>query len=69
VLFSVLAIFVPLLSGSYSSMMRFGLVAFPLVWPVADWLGHGGRRRQTWVIGATLFVTVVLVLQLQVTSP
>ena len=69
VLFVVMALGVPLLSGSYSSMMRFGLVAFPLVWPVAEWLGHGGSRRRAWVISATLLVTVLLVLQLNVTSP
>jgi hypothetical protein len=64
-----MALGIPLLSGSYSSMMRFGLVAFPLVWPVAEWLGQGGSRRRAWVISATLLVTVLLVLQLKVTSP
>ena len=69
VLFTILALGVPLLSGSYSSMMRFGLVAFPLVWPVAAWLEDGSRHRVRWVLAATIIVDVVLVMQLQVTSP
>jgi len=69
VLFTILSLGVPLLSGSYSSMMRFGLVAFPLVWPVAAWLEEGSRRRTRWVLAATILLDVVLVIQLQVTSP
>lgn len=69
VLFTILALGIPLMSGSYGSMTRFGLVAFPLVWPVTDWLLRGGRARQSWLIGATLAVTVLLVMQLHVTSP
>jgi hypothetical protein len=68
-LFTILALGVPLLSGSYSSMMRFGLVAFPLVWPVAAWLDKGSRRRVVWVLTTTVLLDVVLVMQLQVTSP
>lgn len=68
-LFTILSLGVPLLSGSYSSMMRFGLVAFPLVWPVAAWLEEGSRRRVAWVLAATILLDIVLVAQLQVTSP
>jgi hypothetical protein len=69
VIFAVTALAVPLLSGSYSSMARFGLVVFPLVWPVAEWLQIGSRRRLVWVVCAAVLVDVLLVAQLHVTSP
>jgi hypothetical protein len=69
VVFAIAAVAVPLLSGSYSSMLRFSLVAFPLVWPVTDWLQQGSRRRVRWVAAAAVLVDVLLVAQLHVTSP
>jgi hypothetical protein len=69
VAFALLAVGVPLLSGSYDSMLRFGLVAFPLVWPFTAWLERGSRLRSTWVMCGAVVVIAVLVVQLHVTSP
>lgn len=69
VIFAAAAIVVPLASGTYGSMLRFGLLAFPLVWPVAAWLEDGGRRRQRWVFAAAAVVAVLLVVQLHFSNP
>jgi hypothetical protein len=69
VLYSGLALALPLSSGNVSSMARFGLLAFPLAWAAADWIEEGGPRRRRVVLWASLAVTVLLALQLQIRSP
>ncbi len=44
VAYSVVVLAVPLSSGTITSMARFSLMAFPLMWPLADWLGEDTRR-------------------------
>lgn len=58
----------PLSSGTITSMARFSLMAFPLLWPLADWLGRDPRRARVGVVVAVA-VTVLLVLQLLMRSP
>lgn len=43
-LFAICAVAMPLLGGSALSLGRFGMVAFPLSWALADWAGASGRR-------------------------
>jgi predicted PurR-regulated permease PerM len=69
VIFTVLALVVPLTSGNFSSDTRFGLLAFPLVWPIAAWLEHGTARRTSVIAAAGVVVIVVLVLQLKYAYP
>jgi hypothetical protein len=68
VAYSLLVLAVPLSTGSVDSVGRFGLMAFPLMWPLADWLGPD-RRRWAWAGGASIAVTLLLVAQLAVSSP
>jgi hypothetical protein len=62
-LFATLAVIGPLLIGGGFGA-RYSLLAFPLIWPIADWLGGRGPRRVQWVAPLTLVVVVALVLQL-----
>ena len=48
VAYSAVVLAVPLSSGTITSMARFGLMAFPLLWPLADWLGATPRRGARW---------------------
>jgi hypothetical protein len=66
--YSALVLAVPISTGSVASMGRFGLMAFPLVWPLADWLGDD-RRRWAWAGAAALVVMALLVAQLASNSP
>jgi DIE2/ALG10 family len=68
VVYSLAVLAVPLSSGSIASLARFGVLAFPLAWPAADWL-MTHRRRIPWAIGAAVVVTVLMVAQLEVWSP
>jgi hypothetical protein len=68
VAYSALVLALPLSSGSIASTARFGVVAFPLVWPLADWLGED-RRRRTLAAVAAVGLTVLLVAQLAIRSP
>lgn len=69
VLFCVVAVAVPFVSGTFTSEARFGLLAFPLTWPVAAWLNRGGRLRVPIATAAACAVMVALVLQLHYTYP
>ncbi len=69
VLYSFLMLVVPLSSGTVTSLARLGLMAWPLAWPMADWLGHGTPSRRRWVIVAALVVIVLMVAQLSGQSP
>lgn len=61
VLYSAAVLALPLSSGSFTSMTRFGLLAFPLAWAGADWIAEGGepRLRRTLRVSAALMVLVV----------
>jgi hypothetical protein len=66
-IFATLAVLAPLAGGSVGGMARYSLLAFPLIWPVAAWIGNAGRRRVSWVAPLALIVMVALVLQLHYT--
>ncbi len=68
VLYSLLVLALPLGSGSFTSMARLGLLAFPLMWPLAEWLERDHRRIRPAATVAVLFIAMG-VLQLAVRSP
>jgi len=68
VAYSAAALALPLSSGSVDSVARFGLMAFPLAWPAAEWLEASPRRR-TWAAVAALAGIVLLVAQLRIRAP
>ena len=68
VVFSALAVALPIASGSVLSSARFSLLAVPLVWPLADWIGSEKRRQRT-AACAAVAVMVLLVAQLEMRSP
>jgi hypothetical protein len=67
VAYSALVLAVPLSTGSVDSMGRFGFMAFPLMWPLADWADASPRRR-AWCIAAAAALTALLVAQLKICS-
>ena len=69
VAYSVVVLAVPLSSGTITSMARFALMAFPLMWPLADWLGDDAAARAVGRRRSPCPVTVLLVLQLLMRSP
>lgn len=69
VLYSAAALALPLSSGTFTSMARFGLIAFPLAWAGADWVDAGGPRRRALAGAACVVVTGLLVAQLLIRSP
>ncbi len=68
VAYSAAVLVVPLSSGTITSMARFGLLAFPLMWPLADWLGEDRDRALRWGAVAVA-VILLLVAQLAIRSP
>jgi hypothetical protein len=68
VAYSAAVLVVPLSSGTITSTARFGLLAFPLVWPLADWLGED-RRRVLRVGAVAVAIIVLLIAQLAIRSP
>ena len=68
VLYSLLVLALPLGSGSFTSMARLGLLAFPLMWPLAEWLERDHRRIRPAATVAVLFIAMG-VLQLAVRAP
>ena len=66
--YSALVLAVPLSTGSVNSLARFGLLAFPLMWPLADWVNETPRRR-TLCVAAALVLTALLVAELRINSP
>ncbi len=69
VLYSFLMLVVPLASGSVTSLGRIGLLAWPLAWPMAEWLGRGGPGRRRWVTAAAVLIIMLLVAQTANQSP
>ncbi len=53
VAYSVVVLAVPLSSGTLTSMARFSLMAFPLVWPLGGWVGRDPRRVR-WAVAAAV---------------
>jgi hypothetical protein len=68
-IYSAAVLALPLSSGSFESMTRFGLMAFPLVWPAAEWMDEGGERRRTWVLVASLVLCVIAVGEMRIEGP
>ena len=68
VLYSALALALPLSTGSIFSLARFSLLAFPLMWPLAEWFVSHRNRQTQGVIGACV-ITTLLVVQLVASSP
>lgn len=68
VVYSLAVIAIPLSSGTITSMARFGLMAFPLVWPLGDWLAEDPRRVRP-AVGAAVVLTLLLVAQLTMRAP
>ncbi len=68
VAYSAVVLVVPLSSGTITSMARFSLMAFPLLWPLADRVGRDPRRVR-WAVAIAVVLIVLLVLQLVMRSP
>jgi len=68
VAYSAAVLAVPLSSGTITSTARLGLLAFPLVWPLADWIGEDPRRVR-WAAAAAVVLIALLIAQLEVRSP
>lgn len=68
VAYSLAVIAIPLSSGTITSMARFGLMAFPLVWPLGDWLAEDRRRVRPAVVVAVV-LTLLMVAQLTMRAP
>ena len=69
VTYSAAALALPLSSGSVDSVARFGLMAFPLAWPAAEWLDGASPRARRWAAVAALAGVVLLVAQLRIRAP
>jgi hypothetical protein len=69
VLYAFLVLVVPLSSGSVTSLARLGLLAYPLAWPMAAWLGEGGPGRRRWTAVAAVALIALMVAQLTSQSP
>jgi Mannosyltransferase (PIG-V) len=68
VAYSALVLAVPLSTGSFDSMARFGLMAFPLAWPAARWLAARPTRPRAAALVACA-VTALMVAQLIIRAP
>lgn len=68
VVYSLAVLALPLSTGSIASVARFGVLAFPLAWPAADWL-LAKRSRLTWAVPVAVFVTALLVIQIEIRNP
>jgi hypothetical protein len=69
VLYAFLILVVPLASGSVTSLARLGLLAYPLAWPMAEWLGDGPPSRRRWTVIAAVVLIMLMVAQLANQSP
>jgi hypothetical protein len=68
VAYSLAVIAIPLSSGTITSMARFGLMAFPLVWPLGDWLAADSRRVRP-AAAAAVVLTLLMIAQLTMRAP
>lgn len=67
--FSALVVIGPLASGIFDSELRFSLVAFPLVWPVAKWVEAGSVRRCVGIAAAAAPLALALIFLMHFASP
>lgn len=67
--YSAAALAIPLSTGSFASMARFGTLAFPLMWPLAEWLDAGPPARRRGAAAVAVLVTALLVALLLVRAP
>lgn len=67
--YSAAALAIPLSTGSFASMARFGTLAFPLMWPLAEWLDAGPPARRRWAAAVAVAVTALLIAQLRMRAP
>jgi len=68
VAYSAAVLAIPLSSGTIQSFARLGLLAFPLVWPLADWV-HERPGRPRLAAAVAVVLIVLLVAQLEIRSP
>ncbi|MGD9696749.1 MAG: hypothetical protein AB7V42_13955 [Thermoleophilia bacterium] len=69
VVYSAAALLIPLSSGTITSTARFGLMAFPLMWPLADRVAALDPRRRAWLVAGAVAVIALGVAQLTMRSP
>lgn len=67
--YATLAVLFPFGGGGVGSMTRYSLIAFPLIWPIAAWVGRGGRVRGPALAGVAVVVMIALSLQLHYAAP
>lgn len=67
-LYGFLVFAIPLSSGNLVSIARFGMMAFPLMWPLTDAIGDNPSRQRRALVAACV-VTALLVGQLAIRSP
>lgn len=68
VLYSLAMLAIPLSSGTFLSLARMGLLAFPLVWPLAEWVGRSPRRVRP-AVAVAVAVILLGVVQIALRSP
>lgn len=66
--YSILCLAIPLSSGSPASLARFSVLAFPLIWPIAAWVGTV-QRRQLWIASSAVALTLLFIVQLKFRAP
>ncbi len=69
VIYSIGTLALPLSSGSFISMARFGLMAFPLWWAGASWAYEGTPARRRVLVALGVVLSALAVLQLAYRSP
>jgi len=69
VIFSAAAVLIPLSTGSVTSMARFGVLAFPLIWALTEWISTRSATGRHVVMGVTIIVMALLVGQVEITGP
>jgi len=68
VVYSLLCVAIPLSTFGPTAIARYGLLAFPLAWTLAEWIAEHPRLRRPLLVAAPV-VTVLLVACLRVRSP
>jgi hypothetical protein len=69
VVFSALVILTPLATATWGSELRYSIVAFPLLWPIAAWLSRSPRWVTITLCALLMPVTVGLFASLHAASP
>jgi hypothetical protein len=66
--YSIACLAMPLATGSVYSLARFSVVAFPILWPLTDWVTSTPRRQRLAIVAAGV-LGAALVTQLAWHSP